>query len=189
MTSMKNPAAFFAAVREEGLLGTSLEQHEVGGLNAVLDACGKANWGARWTAYALATADHETNGTMKPVREAYWLSEEWRKKNLRYYPWYGRGYVQITWERNYQKADKALGLRGSLMADKDLAMRPDIAAQIMTRGMEEGWFTGKKLIDYINNDKCDYRNARRIINGTDKADQIAGEANGYLAALRAGGWS
>ena len=53
--------------------------------------------------YIIATVQHETNNTFKPIKEAYWLSEGWRKRNLRYYPYYGRGYVQITWRENYEK--------------------------------------------------------------------------------------
>ena len=40
-------------------------------------------------AYVLATVEHETANTFKPIKEAYWLSENWRKRNLRYYPYYG----------------------------------------------------------------------------------------------------
>ena len=43
----------------------------------------------RWVAYIMATVKHETNNTFEPVEEAYWLSESWRKANLRYYPWHG----------------------------------------------------------------------------------------------------
>ncbi|NTV99551.1 MAG: carboxypeptidase, partial [Chlorobiaceae bacterium] len=49
-------------------------------------------------AYVLATTQWETSQTFKPVREAFWESEEWRKKHFRYYPYYGRGYVQLTWK-------------------------------------------------------------------------------------------
>jgi peptidoglycan hydrolase-like protein with peptidoglycan-binding domain len=52
------------------------------------------------TAYVLATTQWETNQTFKPVREAYWLSENWRKTHLRYHPFYGRGFVQLTWKNN-----------------------------------------------------------------------------------------
>ena len=48
--------------------------------------------------YLLATAFWQTARTMQPVDEAFWLSEAWRKKNLRYWPWYGRGHCQLTWE-------------------------------------------------------------------------------------------
>jgi hypothetical protein len=52
-------------------------------------------------------------------------------------------------------------------------------------GMAEGWFTGKKLGNYITLDKSDFANARRIINGTDKASLIAGYARHYDALLLA----
>jgi hypothetical protein len=42
-------------------------------------------------AYVLATTEWETAQTFKPVREAFWLSEDWRRRNFRYYPYYGRG--------------------------------------------------------------------------------------------------
>lgn len=121
-------------------------------------------------AYVLATVDHETNGTMKPVIEAYWLSEKWRKNNLRYYPYYGRGYVQITWKENYAKYSKILGL--DLINNPDLVLKPDISLEILVHGFKNGTFTGKKLEDYINSNKVDFLNARRCINGLDKAAKI-----------------
>lgn len=134
-------------------------------------------------AYVLATTYHETAFTMKPVKEAYWVknAEEWRKKNLRYYPWYGRGFVQLTWEDNYKRAGQELNV--DLTTDPDRAMDPDIASDIAIIGMIEGWFTGKKLSDYITLQKSDFVNARRIINGTDKADQIASYARTYDSLL------
>lgn len=136
---------------------------------------------ARQTAYVLATALWETNRTMMPVVEAYWLSEAWRAKNLRYYPWHGRGFVQLTWESNYRRAGTALGV--DLIAAPDRALDPDIAAQILVVGCKEGWFTGKRLTDYINPSATDYIGARRIINGTDQASTIAALALSYEAAL------
>lgn len=135
-------------------------------------------------AYLLATAYWETARTMKPVAEAYWVknAETWRKKNLRYYPWYGRGYVQLTWEANYKKASEKLGV--DLVKNKDLAMDPVIAAKIAIQGMIEGWFTGKKLSDYITLQKSDFIGARKIINGTDKDNEIADIAWKYNAALK-----
>ena len=136
-------------------------------------------------AYVLATADHETNGTFLPVREAYWLknAEAWRKRNLRYYPWYGRGFVQLTWEANYLNAGKKIGV--DLIKDPDAAMQPDHAAKILVLGMVEGWFTGKKLSDYITLQTSEFVSARRIINGTDKDDEIASMAMKYDAELKA----
>jgi predicted chitinase len=95
---------------------------------------------------------------------------------------YGRGYVQLTWDENYEKADKELRLNGALIADYDKAMEPSIAAAIMVRGMQEGWFTGKKLSNYLPGD---YINARRVINGVDKSAMIAGYARAFEKALTA----
>lgn len=134
-------------------------------------------------AYVLATTEWETNRTFEPVREAYWLSESWRKKNLRYYPWYGRGFVQLTWEANYVKAGKRLGV--DLTTNPDKAMDPEIAAEILVVGMLEGWFTNKKLGDYITLQKSNFKEARRIVNGTDKAQEIADLAVKYDKELLA----
>jgi putative chitinase len=139
-------------------------------------------------AYVLATGQWETAHTMEPVKEAYWLSEEWRKANLRYYPWYGRGFVQLTWEENYDKAQDELNLGTMLTDNPDRALDPVIAAQVIVRGMTEGWFTGKKLSDYITLQKSDFINARRIVNGTDKANDIAALAQDYDAWLLAQGY-
>ena len=60
-----------------------------------------------------------------------------------------------------------------------------LAAQVMFAGMSQGWFTGKKLSDYFKDGKADWKNARRIINGTDKADTIAGYGKAFYRALQA----
>lgn len=185
---------FFQSVRK-GILGPKLEPGEVSGCEAILDAM--AGVSVAHCAYALATAYHETARTMQPVREAYWLPEDWRKRNLRYWPWYGRGYVQLTWEGNYKKADAeaaAAGLiaPGALLANADLAMRLDLAAFIMRRGMVEGWFTGKTLAEYLPERlgaPAQFTIARRIINGADKAASIAIYAGQFQDALIAGGWA
>lgn len=195
---LDNPSAFFELVRQSGILGNPLKPDQRRGLEAVLNAAEAASWPLAFTAYALATACHETAYTMQPVREAFWLSEEWRRKHLRYYPFYGRGYVQLTWKTNYEKADRELKLNGRLNDKLDLALDPDIAAKIMVKGMEEGWFAGDKtgkrhkLARYLPAKGpakvAQFTSARRIINGTDKAGKIAGEASQFQAALQAGGW-
>lgn len=139
-------------------------------------------------AYVLATACWETAWTMEPVREAYWLSEEWREENLSYYPWYGRGFVQLTWEENYSRADRELNLGGMLLDDPDTALEPDVAADVIVLGMVEGWFTGLRLSDFINLEHSDYLGARAIINGSDHAADIATLAAEYEAALLAEGY-
>lgn len=152
----------------------------------IVSACMRFGLLRNQAAYVLATAYWETARTMEPVREAFWLSEDWRKSNLRYYPWYGRGFVQLTWERNYHKAASELGVDLTTVPDK--VMEPDIAADILVIGSRDGWFTGKKLSDYITMQKSNYRGARRIINGTDKAATIAEIARDYEAALLSEGY-
>lgn len=140
----------------------------------------------RWIAYIMATVKHETNHRFEPVEEAYWLSDDWRRKNLRYYPAHGRGFVQITWPENYEKMSYRLNIP-KLATNYDLALRWDEAYEILVVGMLEGLFTGRDLDDYINEDHCDYYRARKIVNGMDKADLIAGYARDYEERIRAEG--
>lgn len=148
-------------------------------------------------AYMLATAKWETAHTMKPVREAFFLkakygwSEErlnqWRAKNLsRYYPWDARGYVGLTWQRNYIRAGKRLDV--DLTTDPDRAMDPQYAVPILIVGCMEGWFTGKKIPDYITLRKSDFVGAREVVNRRDRAHEIAAIARKYDAALLAEGY-
>ena len=134
-------------------------------------------------AYVLATAYHETAHTMKPVNE---MGGEKYLRSKKYYPYIGRGYVQITWRENYVKAGKVLGV--DFVKHPELLLKPEYAAPILLVGMLEGWFTGKKLSDYITLQKSDFKGARRIVNGTDKADLIADYARDYDKALLAEGY-
>lgn len=154
---------------------------DLGDTRLIRQECARVGLSRNATAYVLATAWHETAHTMKPVEEAFWLSDAWRKRNLRYYPWHGRGYVQLTWRENYERASRETGV--DLTTDPRAAMQPENAAKILVAGMASGWFTGKRLGDYINFRATDYVGARRIVNGTDKAHAIAGIAEEYEAAL------
>ena len=206
---MFDPKIFFDAVRgtkqNPGILGPTLSPEEVGGSNAIVAAC--EGWPVSWTAYALATAYHETAGTMQPIKEIgsynYFMG--------RYDPsgkkpalardlgntqvgdgakFAGRGYVQLTGRRNYSKATSELGV--DLVAAPDRAMEPEIAAQIMRHGMAEGWFTSVELPDLLPMRgqalQGQFVKARKIINGTDRALLIAGYALEFQAALWAAGW-
>ena len=152
-------------------------------------------------AYILATAHHETGGTFKPVREAFgktdgqtinrleraWTGGKLPQVVVPYWrpdttgkAWFGRGFVQLTHRSNYERAAHFLGI--DLLGDPSLAMQPRIAARILVRGMVDGWFTGKRLDDYLPGN---YVAARRIINGTDRAEKIARLAVGYERQIRA----
>lgn len=132
-------------------------------------------------AYVLATTEHETNNTFLPVREAYWLSEAWRKANLRYYPWYGRGFIQTTWYPNYLFYEELTGV--PFTKEPDLVLNPTYALYLLVDGMSKGRYTTKRLGDYVNVDRTDFLNARRVVNGVDKQQLIAGYANEWLRRI------
>ena len=133
-------------------------------------------------AYVLATVEHETANTFKPIEEGEYPGGPKNLKafqqKLRYYPYFGRGLVQLTWERNYQLYSRKLGI--DLVKNPDLTKNPNYALFILVDGFKYGVFTGKKLTDYVNSSKADFVNARRCINGLDKAQHIADLAKGYL---------
>lgn len=168
----------------------------IGDTRALIDECRAQGATLEQAAYILASCFWETNRTMKPVAEAYFLQlrynwddarmERWRQDNLHYYPWYGRGHIQLTWEENYRRMGKRLGL--DLTTDADAVMDTATSVKIAVTGCLEGAFTGKAVGDYINATKKDYHNARRVVNGTDEADAIAAMAEEYEDALRRDGY-
>lgn len=137
------------------------------------------------TSCVLATGYHETQrfkymeeigeGDGRDYGEPLLLI---RGKPVKYH---GRGFVQLTWLSNYAKMSIYLGI--DLVNEPDKAKDPAIAAKIIWEGMIRGMFTGKNLADYINDQGVDYVGSRRIVNGTDKADLIAGYAKTFEAAL------
>ena len=151
----------------------------------------------RHAAYMLATVKHECADTWAPIIErgtpAYFdkyepgtklgrqLGNKSKGDGVRYK---GRGYVQITGLSNYARLGELLGIGDALASSPLLALDPGVAYRIMSVGMRRGAFTGRKLSHYINAQGCDYINARRIINGTDCAEKIAGYASVFEAILR-----
>lgn len=198
---------FYDWLRDDNMLGPTISAEEFEGCDAILRACASVQHPLAYAAYTLATAYLETAHTMQPIKEiggnAYFIrlydiqghnpsrARQMGNTQPGDGPKYcGRGYVQLTWKKNYDKAGKAIGV--DLVAEPDKALVPTNAAAIMTRGMLEGWFTGKKLADYLPQrgpaEQVAFRRARYIINGQDKADMIAGYALKFQAALQAGGW-
>lgn len=179
-----NRPFFFSQVRTS-LFGGTLKQSQVDGLTAILDywEAGNAHKDDRWLAYALGTAYHETDKSFGPIRE-YGLGKgkPYGKPAGPYGQiYYGRGLVQLTWLKNYQKMKDKLGV--DLVQTPDLAMDLKNAVPIMFTGMEEGTFTGVGFARYFNPTKEDWVNARRIINGLDCANMIADHARAFYAAL------
>lgn len=137
-------------------------------------------------AYILATTVHESGAGAYMEEFASGSAYEGRRDlgntqsgdGVRYK---GRGYVQITGRNNYRDWSKRLGV--DLVGNPKLAESPEVAAKILVGGMKMGTFTGKKLDDYINGSKTDFVGARRIVNGTNKADTFAATARKILAAM------
>jgi putative chitinase len=198
-----NRSKFYDYLRDTNVLGPVLTADEVENTENLLNAVEAAKWRDSWIAYALATAYHETAHTMAPVSEfggdAYFTRMYDIKGNrpalarrmgnvlagdgIKYR---GRGHVQLTWRTNYKSAGSFLKL--PLEQSPDLAMRPDVSARILVWGMQTGAFTGKKLADYLPDNAGtvgQFRNARRIINGTDKAGLIADYALTFQKAVQA----
>jgi hypothetical protein len=153
----------------------------------------------RWKiAYCLATFKWETAHTLLPIDEhgsaGYF--------NRRYGPgtkvgkmlgnteagdgarFHGRGFVQLTGRANYGRAGKFLKV--DLVDRPDRAKEPGLAYEIAIEGMSKGWFTGARLAKFFKKDAApNYEDARTIINGHDKAQEIAEFARRFDALLEA----
>jgi hypothetical protein len=194
-----NKAAFFERLRGS-LYKDRLPQQAVDGLEFLLDHSKEYELEIPQLAYILATVYHETGRKMQPVREGFATTNAGAIKAVTALynrggiktnyalpdfktgkSYYGRGYEQLTWKVNYEKTGKELGF--DLVNNPDLMLEKHVAAKSLFTGMLTGRYTGKRLTHYIKGEMKDYYNARRIINGTDKAKSIAGYAAAFEKAL------
>lgn len=205
-------AKFFAAVRTS-LFGGRLSINQVNGIEAILAEWQAKPFDSRWLAYMLATTFHETDNTMCAIAEnlnysatgllvtfpkyftatqaADYARQPQRIANRAYanrmgngsevggggWRYRGRGLVQITGHDNYAKY--------GIADDPDMALDPIKAVEILFDGMINGRFTRKKLADYFSATVTDWVGARKIINGTDRAIDIAVYAKKFAAAIEA----
>ncbi|MGK6315256.1 hypothetical protein [Neorhizobium sp. DT-125] len=196
-------AVFFDIIRPELFKGR-LSARQGQGLTAILDGWRRHAPDGRpdALAYVLATAFHETAATMQPIRETlaktdavairrldaafaagrlpsvrtpYWRPDAEGKS------WLGRGLVQLTHRRNYEAMSKVTGV--DLVADPARAMQMEVSVAILIEGMRRGCFTGKRLDHYFGPGSSDWVGARKIINGTDRAELVAGYGRVFSGAL------
>lgn len=200
-------AKFYADVRKT-LFDGRLSEEQVKGMDPLLDECLKHLNDVRHAAYVFGGVYHETGRKMTPVREGFAKSDaaaraavsKLAKKRgpnsavAKYarpagphgHVYYGRGRIQNTWLENYERLQKRFGK--PYVAQPDMLLDSAADAEVTVVGHAEGIWTGKKLADYIGGEKADYYGARRIINGTDNAAEIATYAKKFEAALRAAGY-
>lgn len=203
-SKLYDAAKFYAYLRSKNcaLFGSSLSQNQVNGMEGILAAfAAEGDASPHSLAYILATAYHETGRKMIPVREGFAktdagairavtsLFNRGRISTNYALPvsetgksYFGRGHVQLTWARNYQKMGAKIS--ADLYRNPDLALDPVISAKVLVRGSLDGDFTGKCLDDYLPHDP---NGARRVINGTDEARKIAEYHYQFYAAIENSG--
>jgi len=204
-----NRKTYYATLR------TKLTQQQVDGQEAILNEAVKRGASLTLTAYALATAHHETGGTFGPVTEnlnyttAARIKQVWPKRfpTLASAEPYVKNPRALANKVYGDRADLGNGggddgwaFRGRGLAQItgranyrkwDLEVLPDhalklpVAARILLDGLEKGMFTGKKVSQYDN-----YKDMRATVNGDGSLNgaTVAAYAEMYERALRAAGY-
>lgn len=138
-------------------------------------------------AYILATAEHESDSfkTLEEYAEGNQYEGRVTLGNNR--PgdgarFKGRGYVQLTGRLNYTKYSEITGL--DLVKFPSILMnRASLSVFVIVDGMMRGVYTGQRLDKFVNSQKQDFFNARQVVNGHDRADKIAAQADEWLREL------
>jgi hypothetical protein len=179
-----NRTAFFDTIRPT-LFKNGFSQVQVDSIDAIIDECEKQGIADnRQIAYIFATPYHECfnphhpETRLTPIKE---YGSDQYLKSKKYYPYIGRGFSGLTWKSNYEMEGERLGL--DLINNPDMILDINIAANSHVYCMKHGRYTGRKLSDYINGSMCNFLGARKVINGIDKAELIAGYARSFLAGL------
>lgn len=138
-------------------------------------------------AYVLATAEHESASFQTLEEFASGEQYEGRKSLGNNQPgdgprFKGRGYVQLTGRNNYTAYARRSGIR--LVSVPYVLMNwASLSVYVIVDGMMRGAYTGRRLDEFVNAGKQDFRNARRVVNGLDAADKIARQAREGLDHL------
>ncbi len=194
--------AFCRAV-DKTLFLKPLSEKQRGGMKDVIDVWTKnfAGGDPRWLAYILASIYHETGQMMVPVREGFKKTDQAAREHVRNMfirgivkrdyakpvngiSYFGRGRVQSTHFDNYRRLSRRFNK--NFVNEPNLLLDSRIDAEVAVFGHVEGlWVPKFKLSDFIKGERCDYVGARRIVNGQDKASEIASFARTFERAVRA----
>ena len=186
------------------IFGGRLTQEQVDGINIILETMERDEFKVtdkRHAAYILATSFWETGREMKAVKEK--TDKTGEQYFFRMYDingsrpkvakslgntipgdgikFAGRGQVQLTGRTNYTNMGKYLKL--DLVNKPDLLLDTKISARVLVYGLLNGSFTGVSIKKYLKSTKTDYVNARRVVNGVDKAEEIANIAKSFERAI------
>lgn len=200
-------AKFYNEVRSS-LFGGKLSEEQVSGMENLLDVwfnlivplSSTPNL-TDYLSYNLATAFHETACTMQPIKErgpvSYFNKYEPGTKLGKVlgntekgdgYRFRGEGHVQNTGRRNAGVATKRLnelfGLGVDLVSNPEKRGDPLVSALSLYVGNYEGWWTTRKLRDYLVPGKPNFTAARAVVNGKDRAELIAGYALKFKKAIQ-----
>lgn len=194
-------AVFYDFIRSSvsGIFRGRLSRQQVRSTDAILDAFVQfGNGKSKSLAYALATAYHETGTRMEPVREGFARTDQHARAIVaerKYgaagssgHVYYGRGHVQLTWEKNYRETGERLGI--DLVSDPDRMLEPELSARVLVEGLIDGRWNadGFGIEHYLPDDgPDDLEGARRTVNITDKWSIIAGHYRVFLSAIEAAG--
>ena len=200
---MFNKKTFFDNVRGT-LFGGSLSAGQVAGLNRHLDYFAN-HWADKrleMLGYALATTYHECDKRMESIKE-YGSEDRFRrlydiegarpKKAIELgndVPGDGalycaRGCSGVTGKSNYLRQGQKHGV--DLVANPDLLLKDQtLSVAVHFEAMFDGDYTGLSLSDCFDEaGDFDAVKARRIINGTDKAQLISAYYDHFMRALQA----
>lgn len=188
-------------------------QEQVNGQEAILNEAINRRAPLTLTAYALATAHHETGGTFGPVTEnlnyttperirAVWPKRFPTAQSAEPYVRNPRALAGIVYGNRSdlgntspedgwlfrgrglaQITGRANYAKWGLQSKPDDALKLPIAARILLDGLEKGMFTGRKVSDYDN-----YKAMRATVNPDSNGATIAAYAERYERALRESGY-
>lgn len=203
-----NRKLFFDHIRTAVFNGR-LTQGQVDGLNRLIEVWTSdyGDYPDAFLAYCLGTGAWETGYTMQPITErgprSYFNKYEPGTRLGKIlgntqagdgYRFRGEGDVQNTGRRNARYSSARL--REVLGVDVDFEKNPELrgdpiySAHCLFLGCIEGWYTGVKLADFIDGidesdeeDGEEFRQARRVVNGTNKDVEISELALDFEEAI------